>query len=111
MEHITHLGVVLARPEGDRRPPVTIPRDVPIPRVPQPAAEAAFLDVARDPVGVRVVLDETILDLLDLDKPDRDSAVDEWGVGADDGAGSASASLQPTQGLEGRTASRTGTSA
>jgi hypothetical protein len=42
--------VVLAHPQRDGSTPVTVTRDVPIPSVPEPVAEATLADVGRDPI-------------------------------------------------------------
>ena len=45
-----HLLEILADPQRDRRPPIPVPRDVPVARVREPVAEAVVADVLRHPV-------------------------------------------------------------
>ena len=42
--------------------------------------EASFLDLVGDPVGLVVVFDDLVLDLLNPDKPRRDGLVDQRSV-------------------------------
>ena len=92
------LFVVLARPQRDGRPPVAIPRDIPVARVRKPVAETVIANVLRDPnvdtsapkhmpklercapACLLVVCDELVDDGRHADEPRRDGAVDERGA-------------------------------
>ena len=49
---IDYLFHILASPEGDGRPPITVPRDVPIPCIRQPISEPSLPNELWHPVVV-----------------------------------------------------------
>ena len=76
-----NLGHVLGGPDGDGSAPEAVARDGPIARVDEPVVETSLLDLVGDPVGLVVVGDDLVADLLDLDEPRGHGLVDEGGVG------------------------------
>ena len=64
-------------PHRDRAAPEAVSRDGPVPRIGQPLAELAVLDVRGRPGDLLVELEHPLLDLGHLDEPRGDRHVDE----------------------------------
>ena len=78
-----HVGrIVVVDPHRDAAAPEAVAGDVPVARLLEPVAEALLADVFGRPVHLRVVLRETLVEILDADVPGVDRAVDEGRVGA-----------------------------
>ena len=71
------LTALLALPDVERSPPITISRYRPILDVLQPVAEASGTDGLRDPVDGFIVSDKIVLDLGHLDIPGLSRIVDK----------------------------------
>ena len=68
---------IVGLPHRNRRAPVAIPGDRPVPRAGQPFAELAVLDVLGVPGDLLVQLHHAVTDLGDLDEPRRHRPVDQ----------------------------------
>ncbi len=73
---------VVRLPHRDRRAPEPVPGDRPVPRVRQPLAERAVLDVRRRPGDLLVQLDHPVPELRHRHEPRGHSLVDERRVAA-----------------------------
>ncbi len=74
--------VLLAAPDRQRGAPVAVAAERPVDVVVQPVAEAAVLDVVREPVGGLVLPDHRVLDRGGADVPGRLRVVQQRGVAA-----------------------------
>ncbi len=74
--------VVLAAPDRQRCAPVAVAGQRPVDVVVQPVAVPAVLDRVREPVGVLVLREETVLDLRGADVPGGLRVVEKRGVAA-----------------------------
>ena len=79
--HHNHLLTVLAGPDGERRTPVAVTRDVPVTSVAQPVMETLLLDERGHPVGELVVGHQAVFDGRHADEPGADSTVDQRSIG------------------------------
>ena len=80
--HADHLSGFLVAPDRQRRAPVPVAADRPVGGALQPLAEAAVLDVFGDPPDLLVSGQHLLLDLLHLDEPGGNGAVDQRCVAA-----------------------------
>ncbi len=68
---------VIGDPHRNRRAPVAVSRDRPVPGAGEPLAELAVLDVLGIPGDLLVELDHPVAELGDLDEPRRHRPVDQ----------------------------------
>ena len=76
------LLIVVGDPQRNRVAPVTVARYGPVARVRQPVGEALLLGELGHPVRLRVVLEQALLEVLDLDEPARHGLVEQRRVRA-----------------------------
>ena len=72
-----HFFAVVADPEGHRVAPVPVARDGPVARLAKPIAETLLLDEVGNPVGLTVVLQQSLDHSLHSDEPRGNGAIDQ----------------------------------
>jgi hypothetical protein len=75
-KHFTLVALV-AFPDGDRRAPVTVPRNIPVAGILQPVAEAPVFHRFRHPVDLFVDRKHLFLDRFDAEIPGVHRLVDQ----------------------------------
>ena len=71
------IGRIIGNPHRNRRAPVAVPRDRPIPGTREPLPELAVFHVIRIPGDLLIELDHPVTELSDLHEPGRHRPVDE----------------------------------